>query len=1067
MPQLITESEIEQIALDILHQDLGYTVLYGPDISDGNHAERSHTEVVLQGRLERAIARINPQIPAAAREEALKRVLRTNALSLPEANEAFHQMLTEGVDVKFSIGEGKTKTDKVWLLDYAPGSAKNEFLAVNQFTVVENHQNKRPDIVLFVNGLPLVVIELKNAADEAADVHAAWRQLQTYQQAIPSLFRYNAFMVVSDGHEARAGTISAGFSRFMEWKTADGYNLVDTKVNPAMEPLLLGIMWRQTLTDLIRHFIVFERAKDRTIKKIAAYHQYYAVNKAIQSTIRATAISGGTQVEEDPARYGLQTVHAQPSGDRRAGVVWHTQGSGKSLSMVFYTGKLVLTPELNNPTIIVLTDRNDLDQQLFDTFSNCQALLRQTPVQAEDRNHLRQLLQVASGRIIFTTIQKFLPQTPTATTSGAGAENFLNGAENFLPQHPLNDRRNIVVIADEAHRSQYDFIDGFARHMRDALPNASFIGFTGTPIESGDKNTQSVFGNYIDVYDIQQAVEDGATVRIYYESRLAKVKLTEADQAIIDQRVEEVTEDDELTEKQQRFAKWASKEAVVGSDSRLKQVAADFVRHFEARQAAATGKGMFVAMSRRICVALHDEIIQLRPEWYHTDDDKGQIKVIMTGSSSDPLDWQEHIRNKARRKAIGDRLKDPKDPLKMVIVRDMWLTGFDAPALHTLYVDKPMNGHNLMQAIARVNRVFGDKDGGLVVDYIGIAQDLKNALAVYTESHGKGKMTYDQEEAIARMQELHEIVARMFGRFDFRQFYDMPPRERLQFILDAQNHILGLEDGRQRFTTHVNRLSQAFALCVASDAAEEIRQDIAFFQAVQARISKYGQREKKRTNEEIETTIRQIVNDAVLSEEVVDVFDAAGIRKPDISILSQEFLAEVRGMQRKNVALELLKRLLQDEIKTRSKHNASQARKFSEMLAAAVKRYTNGLLEASQVLEELIKLSHEMREAAARGENLGLREDELAFYDALSENDAAQKLMQDETLKAIAKELVDNVRKNATLDWQIKENVRARLRVMVKRILRKYKYPPDDPATGEYTESVNKVLEQAELMAAM
>lgn len=1050
MKNFITESEIEQIALDILSNDLGYTVLYGPDIAEGDRKERDYTEVVLQQRLKTAIDKFNPTIPEEAREEAFKKALRTVTISLADNNEHFHKMLTEGVDVKFSIGEGKTKTDKVWFIDFENPN-KNEFLAINQFTVVENHNNKRPDIVLFVNGLPLVVIELKNATDETADVKAAYNQLQTYKQLIPSLFNYNTFLLVSDGWFAKAGTLSSDYSRFMEWKTADGITVVDSQREPEMEPMIKGLLNKATLLDVIRHFIVFEKTKEKTIKKIAAYHQYYAVNKAIESTIRAASPPVNV-ANEPPNHFGLPTVKDQPQGDQRAGVVWHTQGSGKSLSMVFYTGKLVLAEEMNNPTILVLTDRNDLDQQLFETFGNCEQLIRQKPKQAESRDDLKEKLSVASGGVIFTTIQKFLPET--------------QGAK--YPE--LTSRRNIVVIADEAHRSQYDFIDGFAKNMRDALPNATFIGFTGTPIEKEDKNTQAVFGNYIDVYDIQQAVLDGATVRIYYESRLAKIELSESDQKILDQRVEEVTENDELTEKQKRFAKWASKEAVVGSVQRLKQVALDLVTHFEQRLSASDGKGMIVCMSRRICVELQNEIIKLKPHWYDAADDKGKIKVIMTGSASDPLDWQEHIRNKPRRKAIGDRLKDPKDELKLVIVRDMWLTGFDAPCLHTLYIDKPMNGHNLMQAIARVNRVFGDKDGGLVVDYIGIAQDLKKALAIYTENQGKGKLAFDQEEAVAKMLELYELVVDMFGSFDYRKYFELDPRLKLNFILDAANHLLELKDedgrnGKQRFKEHVTNLSKAFAISVPHQKAFEIRDDLAFFQAIKARFAKFDETQKKQTNEEIETAIRQIVNDAIVSKEVIDVFEAAGIKKPDISILSDEFMAEIQGMPRKNLALELLKRLLNNEIKNRSRTNLIQSKKFSEMLAQAVKRYQSGLIEAAAVIEELIKLAKDIRAADQRGEKLNLRVDELAFYDALADNPKAETILGDDTLKAIAHELVDSVRRNTSIDWQLKESVQAKLRVLVKRILRKYKYPPDDPETGEYNVSVTKVLDQAELLA--
>jgi type I restriction enzyme R subunit len=1046
------ESEIEQITLDILREENGYTVLYGPDLSEGENKEREYTEVALTERLRAAIDRLNPGIPADAREEACKRALRTAFTTAIDNNEAFHRLLTDGVDVKYSIGEGKSRTDKVWLIDFA-SPENNEFLAVNQFTVLENQNNKRPDIVLFINGLPLVVVELKNPADENAGVQAAFNQLQTYQQLIPSLFTCNAFLVISDGWFAKIGTITSDYARFMEWKSADGKNIVDTKKQSELEPMIKGLLNKHTLLDVIRHFIVFEKTKEKTLKKIAAYHQYYAVNRAISSTVRASAEPGGF-VREHPGEYGLPTTEEQSQGDKRAGVIWHTQGSGKSLSMVFYAGKLVLSEPMNNPTLMVLTDRNDLDQQLFETFSNCQQLLRQSPAQATNRDELKKLLAVASGGIVFTTIQKFFPEE--------------SGAKYPL----LSERRNIVVIADEAHRSQYDFIDGFARHMRDALPNASFIGFTGTPIEKDDRNTQAVFGNYVDIYDIQQAVEDGATVPIYYESRLARIELSDTDRKVLDEQVEEVTEDDELTERQKRFARWASKEAVVGSAARLKQVAADMVNHFEQRLSAAEGKAMVVCMSRRICVALHREIIKLRPHWYHSDDEKGAIKVIMTGSASDPLDWQEHIRNKPRRKAIGDRLKDPKDPLKMVIVRDMLLTGFDAPCLHTLYVDKPMNGHNLMQAIARVNRVFGDKEGGLVVDYIGIIQDLKNALANYTASKGRGEIAHDQEDAVVKMLELYEVVVDMFARFDYRSYFTLEPKNKLDFILDAANYIEDLTEekegrairnGKERFKENVIRLQKAFGLAVPHEKALATRDDLALFQAIKARFAKFDEQSKTRSNEEIETAIRQIINDAIISKEVIDVFDAAGIKKPDISILSDEFLAEIRGMERRNLALELLKRLLNDEITTRKRTNLVQGKKFSDMLADAVKRYQSGLIDSARLIEELIQLAKDIREADKRGEALNLRPDELAFYDALADNPSAEAVLGDQTLKQIAHELVESVRQNTSIDWQ--QSVQAKLRVLVKRILRKYKYPPDDPTTGEYTVSVTKVLEQAALLA--
>jgi type I restriction enzyme, R subunit len=1039
MGNFLSEDEIEQITVDILSNDLGYKTLFGPEIVECDNPERTHAEVLLSRRLKEAIDRINPSIPSDAREEAFKKVLRATSIDILVNNEAFHVMLTDGIDVKFRTATG-TKSDKVWLIDYR-NPQQNSFLAVNQFTVIENNINKRADVVLFINGLPVVVIELKNATDEDADMYAAYQQLQTYKATIPSLFQYNCFMIASDGWFAKAGTISSDYSRFMEWKTADGEHIIDTSREPELEPMLKGMLKKENLLDIMRYFIVFEKGKDKTIKKIAAYHQYYAVNKAITSTVRAT---------KPPSSNG-------GAGGGRAGVIWHTQGSGKSLSMVFYIGKMVVEPAMNNPTIVVLTDRNDLDDQLFGTFCDCQQLLRQEPKQATDRKTLRELLAVASGGIVFTTIQKFLPEEKGDT----------------FPM--LTDRRNVVVVADEAHRSQYDFIDGFARHMRDALPNASFIGFTGTPIEKQDASTQAVFGDYIDVYDIEQAVKDGATVRIFYESRLAKIRLSDADKAIMDQQVDEITEDEELTDRQRRFAKWASKEAVVGSDGRLRQVAKDMVAHFELRTKASKGKAMFVAMSRRIAVELHDEIIKLRPDWYSKDDDKGAIKVIMTGSSSDGPEWVEHIRNKKKRTDIGKRLKDPDDELKIVIVRDMWLTGFDAPVLHTLYIDKPMSGHNLMQAIARINRVFGDKQGGLVVDYIGIAQNLKKALAIYTESKGKGQLTHDINEAAAKMMELYEVVVGMFATFDYKAYFGQTARQKMQFVLDAANYILDLTEvdeqgnitrnGKQRFKDHVARLSQAFALSVTHPDSKLIRDDLAFFQAIKARIAKFDENKRKRSNQEIETALRQIVNDAIISDEVIDIYDAAGIKKPDISILDDKFLAEVKNLPQKNLALELLKRLLEDEIKSKARNNISQSKKFSVLLDAAVKRYQSGLIEAAQVIDELIKMAQEMREAANRGEQMNLREDELAFYDALAENPTAETILGDATLKAIAHELVESVRRNTSIDWQLKESVQAKMRTLIKRILRKYKYPPDDPATGEYTTSVNKVLSQAELLA--
>lgn len=1023
---ILTEDEIEQIALQTFEEQ-------GYEIVNGISLERAYSEVVIIARLEAAIAKLNPSIPYEVREEAVKNVLRVQHTTLLANNEAFHKLLTEGVDVKGREGT-ENKTFKVWLMDFE-NPLNNDFVAVNQFTIVEKHTNKRPDVILFINGLPLVVIEIKNATSENATIKNAFDQLQTYKQAIPSLFNYNSILIATDGWFAKAGTITSDWSRFSGWKIPPTPNENNRAEEPGelynsslflteqnhleMDVMLQGMLDKKVLIDLIRYFIVFEKTKEKTIKKIAAYHQYYAVNKAIQSTIKASSIQG----------------------DQRAGVVWHTQGSGKSLSMVFYSGKMVVTPQLDNPTIVVLTDRNDLDQQLFDTFSNCQQLIRQTPVQAENRNHLQSLLSVASGGVVFTTIQKFMPEE--------------KGGE--YPK--LSDRRNIVVVADEAHRSQYDFIDGYARHMRDALPNASFIGFTGTPIENEDKNTQAIFGEYVDIYDIQQAVEDGATVRIFYESRLAKIELNSEDQNIIDQRIEEVTEEDELTERQQRFAKWTQQEAIVGSEKRLEQVAADLVKHFEQRSEVFEGKGMIVCMSRRICVALHDAIIKIRPEWYSNDDDKGVIKVIMTGSSSDPLDWQEHIRNKPKRKAIGDRLKDPKDGLKLVLVRDMWLTGFDAPCLNTLYVDKPMSGHNLMQAIARVNRVFKDKEGGLIVDYLGIAQDLKKALSIYTSSGGKGKIEFDQEEAVAKMEEFYEIVIDLFDKFDYKKFFDLEPRQKLTFLLDATDYVLGLDNGKDRFSSNVSNLSKAFAISVPHPKALAIRDDLSFFQAIKARISKLRENVKKRSDEEVETAIRQIISDALISTEVIDIFDVAGIEKPEISILSDEFLAELKDMPRKNLALELLRRLLNDEIKKRSSHNIIQSKKFSEMLSDAIKRYQNNAITAAEVIEEMIRMAKEIKLADQRGEKLNLDFRELAFYDALEVSDSAVKVLGDDILKTIARELVDSVRNSVTIDWDKKESVQAKMRVLIKRILKKYGYPPDLQENA-----VKTILDQAKLL---
>ncbi|MCE4216978.1 type I restriction endonuclease subunit R [Aquirufa antheringensis] len=1034
---VISEDHIEQIVIQEFI-DLGYSYVNGADISpEGISHERKFDEVILKQRLQASISKLNPNVPYEAQEEAVKKLLRTNSPNLFQNNYDVHKYLTDGVDVEYRKGD-RIAGDKVWLIDYENPS-NNEYLVVNQFTIIENNVNKRPDIILFINGLPLVIIELKNAVDENATINSAFNQLQTYKQAIPSLFLYNALLIVSDGWDALYGSLTSPKQFFVPWKSIDGKMVADENM-PQMEVMVKGMLNKQVLPDLIRHYILFHKNKEEIIKIVPRYHQYFAVNKAVETTRVATA--------ED--------------GDQRAGVIWHTQGSGKSLSMVFYAGKLVLA--LNNPTLVILTDRNDLDDQLFDTFSLSQDILRQTPVQAENRDDLKKKLSVTSGGIVFTTIQKFLPEVIEKIDIGEGKTKNIKGQFE-----QLSDRRNIVVIADEAHRSQYDFMDGFAKHMRDALPNASFIGFTGTPIENTDKNTQAVFGDYIDVYDIQQAVEDGATVRIYYENRLAKINLKEEEKPRVDAEFEELTESEEQSQQHRLKSRWARLEAIVGNEHRLQLIAADIVKHFETRNETLDGKAMIVCMSRRICVDLYAQIIKIRPDWHSDDDKEGTIKVVMTGSSSDPLNFQPHVRNKAKRKALGERLKDAKDPLKLAIVRDMWLTGFDAPSMHTLYLDKPMQGHNLMQAIARVNRVYKDKEGGLVVDYIGIANDLKRALALYTDSGGKGKPAFDQDEAAEVMMGKYEIVSQMFSEqpldksvkkgFDYKSFFTLTPKEKLYFPIQAANYILGLENGKDRYINSVTALSKSFAISVPHPYTIDIRDEVGLFQAIKTRIVKVTQIGGK-SDEEMETAIKQILSDAIVSEDVIDIFDAAGIKKPDISILSDEFLAEVKGMTHKNLALELLKKLLKGEIKTRTKVNLVQSKKFSEMLDSAVKNYQNNLITSAQVIDEMIRLAKEIKEADRRGEDLGLDFREYAFYSALEVNDSSVAVLGDEILRHIARELVDTVRRNTSIDWTVRENVQAKMRIAVKKILRKHGYPPDMELKATET-----VIEQAKLLA--
>jgi type I restriction enzyme, R subunit len=1065
----ITENEVEKFAIELVER-LGYQYVYAPDIApDSETPERERfEEVLLLERLRSAVARINPSIPTDVREEAIKQVQRLNSPELIANNEAFHRMLTEGIKVTYQ-DRGNERGDLVWLVDFAQPE-NNEFVVANQFTVIghhtnQGHQNKRPDVVLFVNGLPLVVIELKNAADENATLKSAYQQLQTYKEVVPTLFTYNGMLVISDGLEARVGSLSAGLSRFMAWKTADG-KLEASALISQLETLIQGMLNKATLLDLLRHFIVFEKSKKEdpatgvisisTIKKLAAYHQYYAVNAAVASTLRA-ASEAPMVAAETPESYGVASVNTQPQGDRKAGVVWHTQGSGKSLSMVFYTGKIVLA--LNNPTIVMITDRNDLDDQLFDTFAACTQLLRQEPVQVDDRKELKMLLRVASGGVIFTTIQKFQPE------------------EGNIYEE-LTDRRNVVVIADEAHRTQYGFqaktvdekdaqgniagkrvVYGFAKYLRDALPNATYLGFTGTPIEKTDVNTPAVFGNYVDVYDIAQAVEDGATKKIYYESRLARVSLSDEGKKLVAELDEEL-EQDELTETQKAKAKWTKMEALVGAKQRIQNVAQDIVAHFEKRQEVFAGKAMIVAMSRRIAAELYEEIIKLRPEWRSPDLTKGVVKVVMTSDSADGPKLARHHTTKPQRKTLAERMKDPDDELKLVIVRDMWLTGFDAPCMHTLYIDKPMKGHNLMQAIARVNRVYGDKPAGLVVDYLGIASDLKQALSFYADAGGKGDPMLAQEQAVQLMLEKIEVVAGMYHGFPYEDYFEADTSRKLSMILAAEEHILGLEDGKKRYIDEVTLLSQAFAISIPHEQAMDAKDEIAFFQAVKARLAKFDSTGSDRSNEEIETTIRQVIDKALVSEQVIDVFDAAGIKKPDVSILSEEFLLELKNKEHKNVAMEVLKKLLNDEIKARAKKNLVQSRTLMGMLQDAIKRYHAQVLTAAEVMDELINISQEIVKSDKQAEELGMSDYEYAFYTAVANNKSARELIQQDKLRELAIVLFERVKANASIDWTIKESVRAKLKVIVKRTLRQFGYPPDMQKLATET-----VLKQAEMLA--
>ena len=1075
MPSIISESDIETLTLDIL-SELGYTVLYGPDISEGGeNEERKYDEVVLKYRLEAALERINKHIPPAVINgvinETVKKIISSESQDLIANNKMFHRFLTDGVPVEYNTANG-IKNDIVRLFDFNDID-DNEFLAVNQFTIKENMENRRPDVVLFINGLPLVLIELKNPVDENASIWSAYTQLQTYKDLIPSIFRFNEILIISDGMEARAGTLTSPQNRFSPWKRTGGNGFKDLpdmgsaehvpaeqtpNINipslqddpaglsdsrhksPQLQTLIKGMLKKDVLLDLVRHFIVFEseafvsnnKDLDRiekagqnqpggiTIsKKIAAYHQYYAVNRAVSSTVKAAK-----------------------GGDKRAGTVWHTTGSGKSLIMVFYAGKLILEPELNNPTLILLTDRNDLDDQLFQTFSGCAELLRQSPRQANSREELKELLRVSSGGVIFTTIQKFMPE------------------ETGTKYPLLSGRENIILIADEAHRSQYDFIDGFARNLRDALPNASFIGFTGTPIEKADRSTPAVFGKYVDIYDIEQSIKDGTTVPIFYENRLAKLELKPEEIPQIDKKFEEITEGEEVENKERLKSKWASIEKLVGSEDRIKRIASDIVSHWESRLNALDGKAMIVCMSRRICIDLHNEIIKLRPGWYNKDDDKGVIKIVMTGSASDNPSWQEHIRTKQRRREMGQRFKDNSSGLNIAIVRDMWLTGFDVPSLNAMYIDKPMKGHNLMQAISRVNRVFKDKPGGLIVDYIGLYFELEKALSDYTAGDRK-QVGIDKEEAVAWMKEKYEIITDLFHGFDYKKFLDVKVADKMQVILDAENYILSQKDGKEAFLKNITALSKAFALAVPHEETAKISDEVGFFQSIRSAILKLSESREIDEQKNYDSAIKQILSKVIVSDRVIDIFAAAGLKKPDISILSDEFLKEIKEMPRKNLAFEALKKLLSDEIKIRQKTNLIQARSFLELLNQAIKAYTNKNIETAEVIEQLLELAAKMRKSYKRNEDLGLTEDEIAFYDALGVSDSAVKVLGDETLKTIAKELADAIRKNITIDWTKKESVQAKMRLMVKRILKEHGYPPD-----KQENATNTVLEQAKVLCA-
>jgi type I restriction enzyme R subunit len=1045
---MITEDQLEQLCLDWL-RDSGYEVVYGPDISpDGDKPERKdYRQVILTERLLEALAQINSHIPRSKLEEVTHTVANPEHPVLIQNNRRFHDLLLNGVPVEYTEGDDK-KADHVQLIDFSDPE-KNAFLVVNQFTVSGARQHRRPDMVVFINGLPIAVIELKNPADEEADVWDAFNQLQTYKDEIADLFVCNETLVVSDGVTARVGSLTANKEWFMPWRT-----IKSEKDRPLLafelEKMVRGFFDPGLLLDYIRYFVLFEQDGDTVIKKIAGYHQFHAVCAAVDATIAASLPEALDEPERRPGLMAADGKRLYRTGNKKAGVIWHTQGSGKSISMCCYAGKLLKRPEMNNPTFVIVTDRNDLDGQLYQTFCSAQELLGEMPVQADDREMLREVLAGrVSGGIFFTTVQKF---------------SLLEGEEN----HPiLNDRSNIVVISDEAHRSQYglkakldtktgQYKYGYAKHMRDALPNAVFIGFTGTPISLEDKDTRAVFGEYVSIYDIQDAAEDGATVQISYESRLAKLDINQAGIEALNTEVEEVIEDEELSVREQTKSKWAALEKLVGAEPRLAEVAEDLVKHFEDRTATIDGKAMIVCMSREICVHMYNAITALRPAWHDDDTEKGGIKVVMTGSASDKALLQSHVHTKHVKKRLERRFKDPKDPLKLVLVRDMWLTGFDVPCCHTMYVDKPMRGHNLMQAIARVNRVFKDKPGGLVVDYIGIASELKQALKLYTDAKGKGTPALDVSEALAVLLEKLDVCHGLFHGFDYSEY----ATKAIQLLPGAMNHIIGLKDGKKRFLDTVTAITRAFSLCGTMDEAKELKKEIAFFCAVKAVITKYTTVDKKRTEEQKNSALKQILDNAVIAEGVADIFELAGLDKPNIGLLSEEFLEDVRNMPSKNLAVELLEKLLRDEIKSRGRKNVVQEKKFGDRLMETLRKYNNRAIETAQVIEELIQMAKDYQEALKQEEKLGLTPDEVAFYTALANNESAVRELGDATLKQIAVELTEKLRKNATVDWQVRDSVRAKLRNLVRRLLRKYKYPPD-----KQLEAIDLVLAQATVMA--